>query len=155
MPKRAPALNAAQLAFSFDAPELDVAEGALADLERVTASAVGAILRRDPRSRYEVAGQLSALMDADVSKLMLDAYASEARDGHNISFARFLGLVVTTRSFDVLDALVRRIGCTVMVGEEIHLAEIGHLEAEQRRIQQRLKALKGEAAPLKRGGRSR
>lgn len=89
MAKRKPALPTSQMAFTFDAPRPDVAEGGLALLERQAASAVGRILREDPRSRFEVAGQLSALMDADISKWMLDAYSAEARDGHNVSFARF------------------------------------------------------------------
>lgn len=152
MAKRQPAFSANQMAFTFEAPRPDVDEGGLAHMERQTASAVARILRDDPRSRFEVAGQLSALMDADISKFMLDAYSAEARDGHNVSFARFLGLIVATQRFDVLDALMRQIGCAVVVGEEILLAEIGHLETQRRNIEQRLKSLKAEAKPLKRGG---
>jgi hypothetical protein len=153
MPKRRPAFDPAQLGFSFDAPRADVAEGALADLERVTASAVASILKEDPRSRYEVAGQVSALLDADVSKATLDKYCSEASPEHNVSFARALALVVATRRYDVLDALLRRIGCALLRGEEIELAEIGHLEAQRREIDKRLKGLKAVAEPLKRGDR--
>lgn len=155
MAKRKPALNTAQMAFTFDAPRPDVSEGALSGMDRLVASGVAAILKEDPRSRFEVAGQVSALMDADISKLMLDAYASESRDGHNISLARFLGLVVATQRFDVLDALLRQVGCAVVVGEEILLAEIGHLETQRRVIDQRLKSLKVEATPIQRGGAHR
>lgn len=150
MGKRQPSLDAAQLGFSFDAPLPDVSEGALADMDRQVASAVSTMLRGDPRSRYEVAGQLSALIGTDVSKLMLDAYSSEARDGHNISLGRFLALVVVTQRFDALDALLRRIGCAAVVGEEILLAEMGHLEAQRRQIDQRLKSIKAVAQPVTR-----
>lgn len=150
-PKRTPALHPAQMAFSFDAPMTEVTEGALSDLERKVASAVAAILKRDGRSRFEIAGQVSALLDADVTKYMLDAYSSESRDGHNISMGRFLALVVATQSFDVLDALLRLIGVSSFVGDEIRLAEIGHLEAQRRDIDQRLKGLKATAQPLSRG----
>lgn len=155
MAKRKPAFSADQMAFSFENSRPDVAEGGMAHMERQTASAVAGILRVDPRSRFEVAGQLSALMDADISKFMLDAYSAEGRDGHNVSFARFLGLIVVTQRFDVLDALLRQIGCAVVVGEEILLAEIGHLETQKRNIDQRLKNLKAEAQPLQRGGASK
>ncbi len=152
-PKRKPALHPAQMAFTFDTPTPDVSEGALSDLERKVASAVASILKRDGRSRFEVAGQVSALLDDDVTKYMLDAYSSESRDGHNISMARFLALVVATQGFDVLDALTRIIGCAVIVGDEMRLAEIGHLEAQQRDAARKLKLLKAIAKPLSRGGR--
>lgn len=141
------------MAFSFDTPKPEVSEGSLSDLERKVASAVAAILKRDGRSRFEVAGQVSALLDDDVTKYMLDAYSSEARGDHNISMARFLALTVATQSFDVLDALARLIGCAVMVGDEMRLAEIGHLEAQKRQAEQRLKMLKASAQPMQRGGR--
>lgn len=150
MGKRNPAFESAQLGFSFEAPRPDVAEGALADLDRVVASAVATILKEDPRSRWEVAGQVSALMDADVSKATLDKYCSEASPEHNISFARALAIVVATRRYDILDALLRRIGCALLRGEEIELAEIGHLEAQRREIEKRLKGLKAVASPIDR-----
>lgn len=153
MGKRTPALHPSQMAFSFDTPTPDVSEGSLADLERKVAAAVSQILREDGRSRFEIAGLVSALMGEDVSKFMLDAYASEARDGHNISLARFLGLVVATQRFDALDAVLRQVGVSAMVGDEIRLAEIGHLEAQKRQLDQRLKSLKSEAQPLTRGQR--
>lgn len=154
MGKRTPAMAPGQMAFSFSTPRPDATEGSMADLERMAASAVANVLREDPRSRFEIAGQVSALMDADVSKFMLDGYAAESRDGHNISLARFLALIAVTQRFDVLDALLRRIGCAAVVGEEILLAEIGHLEAQRRNIDRRLKGLKAEAQPLQRKERS-
>ncbi len=154
-PKRQPALHPAQMAFTFDTPTPEVSEGALSDLDRKVASAVAAMMKRDGRSRFEIAGQVSALLNDDVTKYMLDAYSSESRDGHNISFARLFALVVATQGFDVLDALARMIGCSVMVGDEIRLAEIGHLEAQKRDAERRLKMLKATAQPLSRGEPSR
>ncbi len=153
MPKRRPAFDPAQLGFSFEVPPADVAEGALADLDRQVASAVAGILKDDPRSRWEVAGQVSALMDADVSKATLDKYCSEASPEHNISFARLVALVVATRRYDVLNALLRRIGATLVLGEEIELLQIGHLEAQRRAIDKQLKGLKAVAEPISRGNR--
>lgn len=151
MGKRSPALDPSQMAFTFETPRPAVAEGSLADLERKVASAVSQILRDDGRSRYEIAGQVSALLGEDVSKFMLDAYASEARDGHNVSVARFLALVVATQRFDALDAVVRQIGVSALAGDEIRLAEIGHLQAQKRELDRRLKTLQGSVQPLSRG----
>jgi len=141
MTKRKPAFNPSQLGFDFEPVQGVTEEGALGALERQTASAISRILKEDPRSRFEIAGGVSALLDDDVSKLMLDAYASEARDGHNISFARFLALVLETQRFDVLDALLAKIGCKVVVGEQILTVELGHLDAQIARLQSRKRVL--------------
>jgi len=151
MTKRRHAFDDAQLQLGLGVPEAATSDGALSALARETASAVAEILRRDPRNRYDVAAGMSALIDDEVSKLMLDAYASEARDGHRISFDRMLVLIAATGRYDVLRVLLRRIGCDLLVGEEVYLAEIGHLEAQRRSIDSRLRALKSVAEPRTEG----
>lgn len=136
-------------------PEPASSDGALARLPAITASAVAEILKGDPRSRFDIAGAVSKLMDEDVSKLMLDAYASEARDGHRISFDRMLALVAATGRYDVLRAALRRIGADLLVGEEVYLAEIGNLESQKRAIDTRLRMLKSEATPIAHPGARR
>lgn len=155
MGKRTPAMDDAQLGFSFDAPQPLASEGALASLERLIASGVARILKDDSRSRFEVAGAVSALLDDDVSKYMLDAYSSESREAHRISAGRFLALVAATGRYDVLDAVCRQVGAGILVGEEIFLAEIGHLESQRRQLDARLRTLKATATPLTRGGARR
>jgi len=153
MSKRKPAYNPAQMALSLGVPERVSSDGALAHLPKMTASAVANILKVEPRNRFEVAGAVSALMDEDVSKLMLDAYASEARDAHRISFDRLLALIAATGRFDVLRRLLATIGCDLLVGEEAFLARVGDLEARKRGIEAELKALKSVIEPLDREGR--
>lgn len=147
-PKRRPALDPAQLDLGFGVPEPASSDGALADLPRISASSVATILKGDARSRFDIAAAMSRLLDEEVSKLMLDAYASEARDGHRISFDRMLALVAATGRYDVLRAALRRIGADLLVGEEVYLAEIGHLESQRREIDSRLRMLKAEASPM-------
>ena len=48
---------------------------------------------------------------------------------------------------------LRLIGADVMVGEEVYLAEIGHLESHKRDIEARLRQLKAVAQPMDRGDR--
>lgn len=151
MTKRRPALDPSQLDLGFGVPEPASSDGALSSLERVTASAVGLMLRTDGRSRFEIAGAVSRLMEADVSKMMLDAYASEARDGHNISHARFLALTAATRRYDCLDATVRQIGGKLLVGEEVYNAEYGSLKAQKLVIEARMRQLEPHIEPLTRG----
>ena len=153
MKKRQPKFDDRQLGFSFEPAHGASEEGALAGLDAFVSSAVGRILRDDPRSRFEIAGGVSALLGDDVSKSMLDAYSAEAKDTHNISLARFLALIAETQRFDVLDALCQRIGAKVVVGEEILTVELGHVKAQIKRLRARESVLEKVAPEITRGGR--
>ena len=129
--KRRASISADQLLFTFDAPRAPVGGDAeLAGLDRVVAACVSQALTVVGRSRYDLAGQISALLDENVSKQMLDGYVAEARGDFNISVHRFLALIAVTKRYDILDALVRKIGAAVLVGEEIHTAQLGHIDRQ-------------------------
>jgi hypothetical protein len=151
MTKRRPSYDPRQHAFSFEPMPGASAEGALAGFDKVVASAVSSILKEDPRNRFEIAGGVSALLDDEVSKAMMDAYSAEAKDTHNISLARFLALIAETQRYDVLDGLCQKIGCKVVVGEEILTVELGHIERQMQRLQERRTVLKRVAPEIKRG----
>lgn len=148
MSKRRPALHPDQLGFTFDLSPRPAREGGLAGLGRQVASAVAYALKDDPRTRDEIAGALSAMVDQPVSKFMLDAYASEARDQHAISADRFLALIAVTNRHDLLDALVRQIGAALLVGEEIYTARVGDIEARIAALQDELRAVKRLSQPI-------
>ncbi len=163
MRKRRPAFDPNQGMFHFEAPilrapevrQIPHVEGQLEGLDRRVASAVGHILAeasRAGRTRYDVAGGVSELLGDDVSKMMLDAYASESREGHNISFGRFLALVADTHSYGVLNALLAEIGATIVVGEEIATVELGHVQAQMRDLKVREQQLLKVVKPITRGG---
>lgn len=154
MTKRRASIDPAQLGFTFTPPAPARRDADLAGLDRVVAATVALALNEAGRSRFEIAGAMSALLDDEVTKLMLDAYASEAREGHNISAARLLALVAVTERFDLLDSLVRRIGAALLVGEELHAARLGHLQAQRAKIDQEIRTLRGTAQPITRGERS-
>ncbi len=68
-----------------------------ATLRARIARAVSETLKDCGRPREEIAAEMSAwLEDDEVTKNMLDAYASEARDRHNITYERLLALVHVT-----------------------------------------------------------
>lgn len=147
------ASNPAQLGFTFEPPAPAKAPAELAGLGRVVAGVVSKALKDDPRSRDEVAGALSALLDERVSVDMLNAYASEARDQHSIPLHRALGLIAVTDRHDLLDTLVRRIGAALLVGDELRLARLGHLKAQRVQIDEEMRRLRREVAPIDRAGR--
>lgn len=144
-----PAVN--QMAFSFEvaAPPGDAE---LAGLDRVIAGKVARALKDDIRSRDVIAGAMSALLNEEVTRWMLDAYASPARDAHNIPFHRMLALISVTGRVDLLDKAMRRIGCAALFGEEMAAARLGHLEAQKRAIDEEIKRARQTARPIERGG---
>lgn len=144
MSKRRPSLDANQLGFTFDVPVARRQAAGLAGLDRRVSAAVSMALKDDPRSRDEIAGAVSALLDEPVSKLMLDAYASEAREGHAISVARFMALIVVTNRHDLFDALVRETGAALLVGDEIMTARAGHLRSQIAKIKVELARIEGQ-----------
>lgn len=139
MAKLRPSAN--QFAFTFDAPQPATLPAALAGVDARIARTVAEILKHDDRERSVIAAEMSVLLSYEVSKSMLDAYASPARDEHNISFSRMLALIAVTNRFDLLDRETRPIGAAVLVGEEIFTAEIGHIDSEISKLQQRKKDL--------------
>lgn len=153
MVKRRPSLTDAQMAFSFAPPPMARHEGDLAGLGRTIASGVSRALREDPRSRFEIAGAVSALLGEEVSKFMLDAYASEAREEHNVSAERWLAILAATARFDILDATLIRIGARALVGEEVNAARLGSLLAQRAELDNEIRAIRPVTKPIHRGGR--
>lgn len=151
MTKRRTSIDTSQIGFTFDPPAPAQRDADLAGLDRIVAASVAEALKGDTRSRHVIAGAMSALLDEAVSKLMLDAYASEAREAHNISAARLWAVIAVTERFDLLDALCRRIGAALLVGDELGVARLGHLQAQRHRIDNEIKKLRGTARPIQRG----
>jgi hypothetical protein len=148
MPKAKP--HPGQLGFVFDAPPPATGAAALAGIEQRISRTVGSILNTEDRPREVIAAEMSVLLDEDVSRAMLDAYASPARIEHKVPMSRFLALVAVTGRQDLLDPLLREIGAALLVGEEVFTARIGHLRQQKSKIERELKALERQA-PLIRG----
>lgn len=152
MSKRRPAIDPRQIGFTFELPSPARTPAALAGLSRVMSATAALALKDDPRSRHEIAGAMTDLLAEPVSKMMLDAYASEARDDHGIPAHRLWALLSVTDRLDLLDALVRRIGAALLVGEEIITAEIGQIDRQMAALKARRRAIEGRA-PIIRGGK--
>lgn len=142
-----------QFAFTFDAPQPATLPAALAGVDARIARTVAEILKHDDRDRSVIAAEMTVLLAEEVSKAMLDAYASPARDGHNISFSRMLALIAVSNRFDLLDRELRQIGAAVLVGEEIHAAQAGHLRSEIAKLTGQLKMIERMAPTITRNRR--
>ncbi|EQB32018.1 hypothetical protein [Sphingobium ummariense] len=151
MPKtRAPA---DQFAFTFDAPKPATLPAELAGMDARIARTVAEILKHDDRDRTVIAAEMTVLLADEISAHMLNHYASPGKAEYNISFARMLALVAVTNRFDLLDRELRAIGASLLVGDEIYAAEVGHISSEIAELQQRLKSLQRLHPTIKRNRR--
>lgn len=110
---------------------------------RVTvAHLVGDMLRGAQGDRFDVAAKMSRLTGKDVSKNMLDAYASDAREDHNLPFYLGPALEVVCESH-VLGAWFSEVrGGRLLVGREALNAELGKLERARDEAAKQIKKLK-------------
>lgn len=89
---------------------------------------VGEILKCCELDRYEIAARMSRLSGDDVSKNMLDAWASPARTDHNLPFYRAPLLEEVCASHVLTNWLVHQRGGRVAYGRDALNAELGRLE---------------------------
>jgi hypothetical protein len=157
MSKRRHAYNPAQMSMSFGEVLSRPSDGMLGALDRKMSSAVARILKEDDRDRYDMAAAMSRLLDAEISKSMLDKYSSETSEEHNISWSRAWALIGASGRYDVLRDMVRLLGCDLVVGEEVLTVELGHVQAQIQRLQERHRQLRSIAPEIatRRGGSAR
>lgn len=103
---------------------------------------VGEMLKASDLDRYEIAARMSRLSGDDVSKAMLDAWASPARTDHNLPFYRAALLEEVCASHLLTDWLVARRGGRVAYGRDALLAELGRLERTRDEAARRARELK-------------
>lgn len=137
-----------QLGFDWNVPVPARGEGALAGFERKVNSLVGTILASDSRSRYEIAARMSELLDEDISKSMLDAYSSPARDDHRVPFSRLAALVIATDRQDLLRDIMSVLGVSLLIGAEVETARIGQLEQVVEQARREIREIKSRARPI-------
>lgn len=98
--------------------------------------------RANGLSRAEVAARMSEILGQDVSKGMIDAYTSQARDTHTISAVRFKAFVRATGCIWLWNVYLDGEGLTLLMGEEA-------LHAQASLAEKRAKALMEEARQLR------
>ena len=130
----------------FDVPTPKLAVPGEGNYAAEVSQMVGQILKG--LDRHQVAAQMSRLSGDDVSKFMLDAWASPARQDHNLPFYRAVLLEEACDSHLLTDWQVAQRGGRVAYGREALDAELGRLEriaADANRKAREIKRLMGGA----------
>jgi Mg-chelatase subunit ChlI len=96
--------------------------------------AVAATLKESDINREEIAQRMSAWLGEDVSKSMLDAYASQAREDHTISFLRVLALIHVTGDVRLLQIAAEMFGWAVIDEKYLHWVEVGQLSEKKEEL---------------------
>jgi len=130
---------------SWEPPPVAVrfAEGAVraVSVAQRLSLAVATTLREADLSREEVAARMGNYLGEEVSKNMLDAYASQARDAHNISLARAFALLHATGDARILGSELKGFGLAVIADRYLAAVEEAMwAEREEQARQKRLAA---------------
>ena len=106
--------------------------------------------------RFTVARRMSDILGTEVSKGMIDAYCSQARETHTISLARFKALVRATGCLWLWNVVLEGEGLTLMQGDEAIHAQASLARRRGEALIQEAKRLE-KMAPLeinpRRGGK--
>lgn len=92
--------------------------------------------------RIEIAARMTRIAGIDVSKYMLDAYASEGRETFNVPLWLIPALESACGSHDLTNWLVGVRGGRLLIGKEALTAELGRLERMRDQAGQRIRELK-------------
>lgn len=84
------------------------------------ARAVAATLTECALDREDIAARMTEYLGEDVSRAMLDAYASQAKEAHSISFVRLIALVEVTGDARPLQLAAEQAGRAVVEAKYVH-----------------------------------
>ncbi len=108
------------------------------------ARAISHALAESGLSREETATAMSDYLGQEVTKNMIDAYASQARETHKITLERFIALIEVTKNIGLAGFVAQFFGHIVVptkYGEliDLHYTEEKLEELEQKRLMLRTK----------------
>lgn len=112
------------------------------DYRTAVAHLAGALLKRTPADRYEIAGRMSRLTGREISKAMLDGYTAESREEFNLPAALIAPLEVACGGHDISQWLAEVRGGRLLVGEEALLHDLARWEQRKHEADEHVRALK-------------
>ena len=116
-----------------------------ATIEARVSRAIAAALKDSVSDRQAVAEAMGEFLGQRVTKNMLDAYASVAREDHPITIARFVALLHATRDRRLLELIAEPLGWAVIDRKMLHLIELAAVQEKQRELHAQADALRRRA----------
>lgn len=126
--------------FEVPAPVAPVA-GAL-DVGLALRHLLSDLLKASPATRYQVAARMSELVGHEISKHQLDSWTAESREGWRFPLEYLPALEVALETHAITAWIAGLRGCTLLVGKEALLAELGRVERARQELVAREKTLK-------------
>lgn len=128
----------------FEVPEPAPELPGTHDFRTQVAHLVSEVMRRAESDRWGIAAAMTRLTGKDVSKHMLDAYASELREDHNLPLYLVPALEVACGSHLISRWLAEVRGAQLLIGREALMAELGRLERARDEATKNIKRLKAQ-----------
>jgi hypothetical protein len=107
--------------------------------------AISAALDECGKPRERVAEAMSAFLGTRVSLNMLNAYASEARENHQISAVRFVALIHATGDRRLLELLADGFGWAVIERRYLPLIDLAQVREREDELGRTADAIRREA----------
>lgn len=126
----------------FDIPRAAPALPGSINFSREIAAAMSAALKACPADRIEVAARMTRLMGREITLSMLNAYTAESHVDHNISLERAIAFDIATDSQALLSFFAAKSACSILVGEDALLAEMGRIQKTKDELTRRERALR-------------
>jgi hypothetical protein len=95
--------------------------------------------------RKAIAKKMSDYLGEDVTKNMLDAYASQARTDHTISMPRFIALIHATGDRRLLELVAEMFGWAVIPRKFLPLIELAAIREREDALREQRKAIARDA----------
>ncbi len=128
--------------FPFDVPLPAAPLPGTHDYRIEVSGLVSAVLQEAGRDRYAIAADMSRLMGSGVTKNMLDAYSSEARDEQNLPLYRVPALEAACGTHAITAWLARVRGARLSIGREALEQQLGRMQAQHDHITAEIKRVR-------------
>jgi hypothetical protein len=122
------------------------------DIDRYRAKmkrAMSRAIRECPYDRPTIVARMSHYLGVSISKSTLDAWTAESKAAHDVNLPRFAAFIHATGALWLWDEAASMQGVTLLIGDEVLLAEIAYRQQEQRRAAAELKTLLSSPIQLK------
>ena len=126
----------------FEVPQPAPQVPASMDYRATVAHLVAEMLKQAEGDRYRIAAEMSRLTGKEVTKAMLDAYTSEAREAWNLPFWLAAALETACESHALTNWLADVRGGRLYLGKENLEAQLGKLIRAKEETESQIRKLK-------------